>query len=80
MAARGVALPMTPGLRRLIALRVGSLHVGRPDVDVMRDVRAGFGTTWRKYTTASRNRILRVAVKIHADNRALYRRVMGGGW
>lgn len=78
--SRRIALPMTPGLRQLIALRVGSLHVGRSDADVMRDVRAGFGTTWRKYTTASRNRILRTAVKIHHDNRALYRRVMGGGW
>ena len=55
---------------------VGNLHVYTSDRAVIADLRKRFiGDCWTK---ARRKAAYRYALQVHADNRALYRSVMGG--
>jgi hypothetical protein len=56
---------------------VGNLHVSTSDRAVIADLRGRFidPEQWPK---ERRKAAYRYAIKVHADNRALYRSVMGG--
>jgi hypothetical protein len=65
---------------------VSRLHVTTPDRDVVRDACRRMRLAARRrrkplvLTREARKFVYRVALRCHADNRALYRRVMLGGF
>lgn len=73
---------MNPGSQNDWMLRriIGRLHVGESNLAVIRyclsRLRKG---AFRKMKKPLRRQFLQSCIRIHADNRALYLRVMGGG-
>lgn len=67
--------------RQIIATIVGRCHVARSNREVIAymisRMRRGY-KTWRALPRETRRNAMRAAIAIHAENRLLYRTVMGG--
>lgn len=84
-ARAGLSTLDAASLAHSIRWCVSRLHVGTSDRNVVRDAcdRLRLAAKRRRkpviLTREARKFVYRVALRCHADNRALYRRVMSGG-